>query len=91
MQPGSAITLRVSKGQVTQVPNVVGQTLANAVQTLSSAGYTNLAVQGSRDPNSVVVDQKPTESTDTNQRIVLTTQSNGGGEAAANNGFGLLN
>jgi hypothetical protein len=70
---------------------VVGQTLADAAQTLSSAGYTNLAVQGARDPNSVVVDQNPTESTNTNQRIVLTTQSNDGGGGTANNGFGLLN
>jgi len=48
-------------------------------------------VQGSRDPNSIVTDQNPSDSdTNTDKRIVLTTQSSGGG-GTANNGFGLLN
>jgi serine/threonine-protein kinase len=90
-QPGSKVTMNVSKGnQQNQLPNVVGQTLASAAQNLAAAGYTNLAVQGSRDPNSIVTDQNPSDSdTNTDKRIVLTTQSSGGG--TANNGFGLLN
>ncbi|HKQ41282.1 MAG TPA: Stk1 family PASTA domain-containing Ser/Thr kinase [Pseudonocardia sp.] len=91
-QPGSKVTMNVSKGnQQNQLPNVVGQTLASAAQNLAAAGYTNLAVQGSRDPNSIVTDQNPSDSdTNTDKRIVLTTQSSGGG-GTANNGFGLLN
>jgi serine/threonine-protein kinase len=91
-QPGSKVTMNVSKGnKQNQMPNVVGQTLASAAQNLASAGYTNLAVQGSRDPNSIVVDQNPSDSdTSTDKRIVLTTQSSGGGGNGAN-GLGLLN
>jgi serine/threonine-protein kinase len=91
-QPGAKVTMNVSKGnQQNQLPNVVGQTLASAAQNLAAAGYTNLAVQGSKDPNSIVTDQNPSDSdTNTDKRIVLTTQSSGGG-GNANNGFGLLN
>jgi len=37
---------------------VIGQTLANAAQTLASAGYTNIAVTASSDPDAIVVDQQ---------------------------------
>jgi hypothetical protein len=97
VQPGSTITLNVlnkkkdkKKEQDAQVPNVIGKTLATATQTLANAGYTNIAVQGSRDPNAIVVDQQPSggSSADVATRITLTTQSSG---ATPNNGFGLLN
>jgi anthranilate/para-aminobenzoate synthase component II len=41
------------------LPNVVGQTLARRLRNLAAAGYTNLAVQGSKDPNSIVNRPEP--------------------------------
>jgi beta-lactam-binding protein with PASTA domain/predicted Ser/Thr protein kinase len=38
VDPGSRITLQVSKGGMVQIPNVIGQTLATAQQMLQSAG-----------------------------------------------------
>jgi beta-lactam-binding protein with PASTA domain len=72
------------------VPNVIGQTLANAAQTLASAGYPNIAVAGSRDPDAIVVDQQPSGggSADAATRITLTARSSG---TTPTNGFGLLN
>ncbi len=93
VQPGSKITLNELKKQKkkkdTQVPNVIGQTLSNAGQTLSNAGYTNVAVQGSTDPNAIVVDQQPSGGSgfNTDTKITLTVQASG---TPTNNGLGGL-
>ena len=98
VQPGSTITLKVlqekkdkkKEDDGAQVPNVIGQTLANAAQTLASAGYTNIAMTASRYPDAIVVDQQPSggSSADAATRITLTTRSS---STTPTNGFGLLN
>ena len=94
VQPGSKITLNVlankeKKHDNAQVPNVTGHTLSNAVQTLDSAGYTNVAAQGSHDPNGIVVDQQPSggSSADPATKITLTVQSS---TPTTTNGLGGL-
>ena len=95
VQPGSTITLQVSKGNKdTTVPNVVGQTVGAAQQILNAAGYNNIQAQGvtgSGQAAGTVVDQKPNagDNADPDKKITLSveTGSNGG---TTNNGSGIL-
>ena len=52
--------------------------MATGRPQLSGAGYINVAVQGSTDPNGAVVDQQPSGGTaaDTGTKITLAVQSN---------------
>ena len=70
VRPGSTITLNVVQTKKdkkkdgngdngAQLPDVVGQTLANAAQTLRARATPTSPWQGSRDPNAIVVDQQP--------------------------------
>ncbi|HEY0815380.1 MAG TPA: PASTA domain-containing protein, partial [Pseudonocardia sp.] len=92
VQPGSTITLQVSKGNKdSQVPNVVGQSVSAAQQTLNAAGYTNIQAQGvtgSGQPAGTVVDQKPNAGDNANpdKKITLSVETGGGD----NNGNGIL-
>jgi Protein kinase domain/PASTA domain len=87
-----AFTLTVNPVPTPTVPDVVGQTLSSAVQTLQEAGYTNIAVSGSTDPQAVVVGQDPPGGTptSTDKPITLTTRSSGGGSPSSGSLGGLL-
>jgi beta-lactam-binding protein with PASTA domain/tRNA A-37 threonylcarbamoyl transferase component Bud32 len=93
VQPGSTITLQVSKGNKdTQVPNVVGQTVGAAQQILNAAGYNNIQAQGvtgSGQAPGTVVDQKPSagDNADTGKKVTLSVET---GSGTANNGSGTL-
>jgi serine/threonine-protein kinase len=84
VQPGSTITMQVSKGNKdNQVPNVVGQDVRTAQQILNAAGYTNIEAQlvtGSGQPAGYVVDQKPSAgtNTDTSKKITLYVEKGNG-------------
>ncbi len=96
VQPGSAITLQVSKGnQDTQVPNVVGQSVAAAQQILNAAGYTNLQAQGvtgSGQPTGTVVDQKPSagDNAATSKKVTLSVETGNGNGNGGNGALGGL-
>ena len=83
VQPGSTVTLQVSKGNKdNQLPDVTGQSVNAAQQILASAGYTNVEVQqvtGSGQAPGVVADQKPSggSNTDTDKKITLFVEGNG--------------
>ncbi len=83
VQPGSKITLQVSKGNKdSQLPDVTGQTLSAAQQTLNGAGYNNIDVQGvtgSGQAPGVVADQKPSggSNTDTSKKVTLYVERGG--------------
>ena len=67
VQPGSTITLNVLQEKKDKKRNSPmaprserhRQMLANAAQTLASAGYTNIAMTASRYPDVIVVDEQP--------------------------------
>ncbi len=85
VQPGSTITMQVSKGNKdNQVPNVVGQPATTAAQILSAAGYNNIDAQpvtGSGQPQGYVAAQKPSagSNTDTGKKITLSIETGGNG------------
>jgi beta-lactam-binding protein with PASTA domain len=54
----SGVTLFVSNGHV-QVPDVVGQTVQQATQTLATAGFQTVLDPGTSTPDSVVLSQDP--------------------------------
>jgi beta-lactam-binding protein with PASTA domain len=88
VQPGSTITMQVSKGNKdNQVPNVVGQPATTAAQILSAAGYTNIEPQpvtGSGQPQGYVAAQKPSagSNTDPAKKITLSIETGGNGGTA---------
>jgi eukaryotic-like serine/threonine-protein kinase len=96
VQPGSTITMQVSKGNKdTQVPNVVGQSVSAAQQILNAAGYTNLQAQGvtgSGQATGTVVDQKPSagDNADTGKKITLSVETGGGNGNGASGFLGGL-
>ncbi|MFD6053606.1 transglycosylase domain-containing protein [Agromyces sp. NPDC060279] len=65
---GSAISLKISRGNVTAVPNVVGAQADQAEAALTAAGYR--------------VDRKEQDATDPSQVGLVLSQSPGGGEKA---------
>ena len=93
-QPGSKVTMNVSKGnQPSAVPTVLGQTASQAKQVLKAAGFTNVTTQtvdaGGQFAGRVVQQSPQGGSTaDPDQEITLVVgkgSSNGAGD-----GLGLL-
>ncbi|MFE0404977.1 MULTISPECIES: Stk1 family PASTA domain-containing Ser/Thr kinase [Streptomyces] len=88
----STVTIQIGKQaeQKAQVPNVVGQTVAQAKQTLQQAGFTNIQFENGSDQNdnALVVRQDPNAgrpADPANTPVKLTTVGFGGGN---NNGGG---
>lgn len=88
----STVTIQIGKQaeQKAQVPNVVGQTVAQAKQTLQQAGFTNIQFENGSDQNdnALVVRQDPNAgrpADPANTPVKLTTVGFGGGD---NNGGG---
>ncbi|MDF3300971.1 Stk1 family PASTA domain-containing Ser/Thr kinase [Streptomyces tropicalis] len=92
---GSTVTIQIGKQaqqpQKTPVPNVVGQTVGQAKQTLAAAGFTNIQFAGGQDPGdgALVIKQDP----NANQQVdnpggtpVTLTAFGGGGGPGGNNG-----
>ncbi|MFR9803315.1 Stk1 family PASTA domain-containing Ser/Thr kinase [Pseudonocardia sp. RS010] len=84
--PGSTITLQVSRGNKVQMPDVVGQSVDDAVDQLRSAGIRNYQlqatqVQDSAQDNKVVrSDPSAGRSVDPDDTVTLTVgQASGGG------------
>ena len=84
VQPGSKITLQVSKGNKdSQLPDVTGaDPQRGREQTLNGAGYNNIDVQGvtgSGQAPGVVADQKPSggSNTDTSKKVTLYVERGG--------------
>jgi beta-lactam-binding protein with PASTA domain/predicted Ser/Thr protein kinase len=99
VEKGSTITLQVSKGNRTEMPNVVGQTVNDAARTLSAAGITkNVQAQGqqvsdSSQNNRVLAQSVPagTAIDPDNTQITLTIgQSGNGGGGDNGDGDGLF-
>jgi serine/threonine-protein kinase len=95
-QQGSKVTMNVSKGnQPSTVPDVRGQTSAQAKQILKQAGFTNVSTQtvdvgGNTQFAGRVVDQNPSPggNVDSDQQITLFVAR--GGSGSTNNGLGVL-
>lgn len=89
---GSAVTVYTSKQNLTAIPNVVGQPLAQAVAALQAAGFTADA-GGQTDPAAVVLKQSPAAQTAAKPgtKVALTAKATAGGTGGAgggNNGNG---
>ncbi|MGW0706581.1 Stk1 family PASTA domain-containing Ser/Thr kinase [Streptomyces sp. NPDC002643] len=95
--PGDTVTIQIGKEaeeQETEVPNVVGQTLGQAKQTLQAAGFTNIQFANGSDQSdtAIVTDQDPdsgNEADPSQTTITLATVSfsnNGGNNNGGNNG-----
>ncbi|MEV8088880.1 Stk1 family PASTA domain-containing Ser/Thr kinase [Streptomyces nigra] len=90
----STVTIQIGKqaAQKAQVPNVVGQTVAQAKQTLAQAGFTNIQFENGSDQNdnALVVRQDPNAgrpADPANTPVKLTTVGFGGGnDGGGNNG-----
>ncbi|MFF0302992.1 Stk1 family PASTA domain-containing Ser/Thr kinase [Streptomyces sp. NPDC004562] len=87
----STVTIQIGKqaAQKAQMPNVVGQTLGQAKQTLGQAGFTNIQLENGSDQNdnALVVRQDPNAGQQVDPAkttVKLTTVGFGGG----NNGGG---
>lgn len=85
--PGTTITLQISRGNQTQMPNVVGQSVNDAVDQLRSAGIRNYQLQATQvndsSQNNRVVQTDPSagRSVDPDDTVTLVVgqSSNGGG------------
>ncbi|MFF4899325.1 Stk1 family PASTA domain-containing Ser/Thr kinase [Streptomyces sp. NPDC001068] len=100
-QPGrqvdknSTVNIQIGKAkqQQTPVPNVVGQTVQQAKQTLQAAGFTQFQFNGDSSDNAFVAQQNPPANTPVDNpggtTITLTTVGGGGnGNNGGNNGGG---
>ncbi|MFE5851607.1 Stk1 family PASTA domain-containing Ser/Thr kinase [Streptomyces sp. NPDC056500] len=81
--PNSTVTLKVSKGpaqQNTPVPNLFGQTLAQAKVILEQSGFQLGDIDGSDDDNAIVISQDPQGGAQgtPEQRVNLKTAGGGG-------------
>ncbi|MFE1857182.1 Stk1 family PASTA domain-containing Ser/Thr kinase [Streptomyces anandii] len=96
VQKGSQVNIQIGKQaqqQKTPVPRVIGQTVAQARQTLQAAGFTNIQFQpgSSQDDNAVVFNQdpRPNQQVDNPGATTITLQTiGGGGNNGGNNGGG---
>ncbi|WP_329274083.1 Stk1 family PASTA domain-containing Ser/Thr kinase [Streptomyces sp. NBC_01451] len=99
--PGSKVTIQIGKKseEKTQVPNVVGQTVGQAKQTLQAAGFTNIQfTQGSdQSDTAFVTAQDPVKDTEVddpgNTQITLQSISfgnNNGGNNGDNDNGGIF-
>ncbi|GAA4688300.1 Stk1 family PASTA domain-containing Ser/Thr kinase [Pseudonocardia yuanmonensis] len=84
--PGTTITLQVSRGNQVQMPDVVGQSVNDAVDQLRSAGIRNYQLQATQvsdqSQNNKVVSSDPSagRSVDPDDTVTLTVgQASGGG------------
>ncbi|GAA2868685.1 Stk1 family PASTA domain-containing Ser/Thr kinase [Pseudonocardia halophobica] len=85
--PGTTITLQISRGNQVQMPNVVGQSVNDAVDQLRSAGIRNYQLQATQvndsSQNNRVVQTDPSagRSVDPDETVTLVVgqSSNGGG------------
>ncbi|NEA62712.1 Stk1 family PASTA domain-containing Ser/Thr kinase [Streptomyces sp. SID12488] len=91
--PGSKVTIQIGKKaeeQKTKVPNVVGQTVGQAKQTLQAAGFTQIQfTQGSdQSDTAFVTGQDPQRDTEVEDpgNTQITLQSVGFGNGNGNNG-----
>ncbi|WP_327696179.1 Stk1 family PASTA domain-containing Ser/Thr kinase [Streptomyces sp. NBC_00459] len=91
--PGSKVTIQIGKKaeeQKTKVPNVVGQTVGQAKQTLQAAGFTQIQfTQGSdQSDTAFVTAQDPGKDTEVDDpgSTQITLQSVGFGNGNGNNG-----
>ncbi|MFJ3654643.1 Stk1 family PASTA domain-containing Ser/Thr kinase [Streptomyces nigra] len=90
----STVTIQIGKqaAQKAQMPNVVGQTLGQAKQTLAQAGFTNIQLENGSDQNdnALVVRQDPNAGQQVDPAkttVKLTTVGFGGGnDGGGNNG-----
>ena len=89
----SAVQIQIGKQaqQKTAVPNVVGQTVAVAKQTLQSAGFTDIQFSGSQDDTAIVFKQEPKANEQVDNpggtTITLTTVGGTGNNNGGNGGF----
>ncbi|GHD85238.1 Stk1 family PASTA domain-containing Ser/Thr kinase [Streptomyces naganishii] len=96
VEKGSQVNIQIGKQaqqQKTPVPRVIGQTVAQARQTLQAAGFTNIQFAGgsSQDDNAFVINQdpKPDQQVDNPGATTITLQTIGGGGNGGNgNGNG---
>ncbi|GGX93887.1 Stk1 family PASTA domain-containing Ser/Thr kinase [Streptomyces anandii] len=94
VQKGSQVNIQIGKQaqqQKTPVPRVIGQTVAQARQTLQAAGFTNIQFQpgSSQDDNAFVINQdpRPNQQVDNPGATTITLQTiGGGGNNGGNNG-----
>ncbi|MEU6547298.1 Stk1 family PASTA domain-containing Ser/Thr kinase [Streptomyces sp. NPDC046859] len=97
----STVTIQIGKqaAQKAQVPNVVGQTVGQAKQTLQAAGFTTIQFENGSDQgdNALVIRQDPNagqQADPANTAVKLTTVgfggggNGGGGNGGNNGGFG---
>ncbi|MGW4085118.1 Stk1 family PASTA domain-containing Ser/Thr kinase [Streptomyces sp. NPDC004822] len=91
----STVTIQIGKqaAQKAQVPNVVGQTVGQAKQTLQQAGFTNIQFENGSDQgdNALVVRQDPNAGRPVdpaNTTVKLTTVGFGGGNNNGGNNGG---
>jgi beta-lactam-binding protein with PASTA domain len=94
----SSVNIQIGKAKdKTEVPNVVGQTVAQARQILNNAGFTNIQFANGSDQSdtALVAQQDPGGGNEVddpgNTPITLATVSVGGGNNGGNNGGGFLN
>ncbi|WP_030319607.1 Stk1 family PASTA domain-containing Ser/Thr kinase [Streptomyces sp. NRRL B-3229] len=92
---GSSVNIQIGKAaEKTEVPQVVGQTVGQAKQTLKNAGFNNIQFANGSDQsdNAFVVQQNPGGGTEVNDpgstQITLATVGAGGGNNGGNNGGG---
>ncbi|WP_105970212.1 Stk1 family PASTA domain-containing Ser/Thr kinase [Streptomyces geranii] len=90
--PGSTVTIQIGKQaeqQKTQVPNVIGQTVGQAKQTLQAAGFTNIQFTNGSDQsdNAFVTGQNPGQGNEVDDpgNTQITLQSVGFGNGNGNN------
>ncbi|MFG2138696.1 Stk1 family PASTA domain-containing Ser/Thr kinase [Streptomyces sp. NPDC048650] len=95
-KPKSTINLTVGKASAqTPVPNVVGQKVKDAKQTLQQAGFNNIqfADGSQQDDNALVITQDPAASTPSdpaNTTVNLTTAGGGDNGNGGNDGGGIF-
>ncbi|UIX32603.1 Stk1 family PASTA domain-containing Ser/Thr kinase [Streptomyces sp. GQFP] len=98
--PGSTVTIQIGKAaeqEQTEVPNVVGQTVGQAKQTLQAAGFTNIQFTGDSDQSdtAIVTAQDPGQGNEvedpgntqiTLQSVGFGNNNNGGNDGDNDNG-----
>ncbi|MFC8679204.1 Stk1 family PASTA domain-containing Ser/Thr kinase [Streptomyces griseorubiginosus] len=94
---GSSVNIQIGKAaDKTEVPDVRGQTVGQAKQTLNNAGFTNIQFANGSDQsdNAFVVQQNPNGGSEVNDpgstQITLATVGGGGGNNGGNNGGGFF-
>ncbi|MFG2465282.1 Stk1 family PASTA domain-containing Ser/Thr kinase [Streptomyces canus] len=98
VEKNSSVNIQIGKpADKTEVPDVRGQTVAQARQILNNAGFTNIQFANGSDQSdtALVAQQDPGGGNEVddpgNTPITLATVSVGGGNNGGNNGGGFLN